>query len=91
MAKEKTMAGLWTKLECLYMTKSRANKLYIKKRMFTLTIMERSSLEDHTDKFNKVCDILKAIDVEGKALLLISSLPKSFENFGNVLVYVDKL
>lgn len=25
--KEKTMAGLWTKLECLYMTKSRANKL----------------------------------------------------------------
>lgn len=25
--KEKTMAGLWTKLECHYMTKSRANKL----------------------------------------------------------------
>lgn len=71
------------------MTKSRANKLYIKKRMFTLRIVERSSLEDHTDNFNKVCDILKAIDVEGKALLLISSLPKSFENLVDALVYVD--
>ena len=31
VAKEKTVAGLWAKLENLYMTKSLANRLYIKK------------------------------------------------------------
>ena len=31
VAKEKTIAGLWGKLENLYMTKSLVNKLYIKR------------------------------------------------------------
>ena len=31
VAKEKIVAGLWAKLENLYMTKSLANRLYIKK------------------------------------------------------------
>ena len=96
VAKEKTMAGLWSKLESLYMTKSLANRLYIKKRMFTLKIvegasLEGASLEEHIDEFNKVCDTLKTIDValddEGKALLLISSLPKSYENLVDALMY----
>lgn len=33
VAKEKTVAGLWAKLESLYMTKSLENRLYIKKRI----------------------------------------------------------
>ena len=73
------MAELWAKLENLYMTKSLANMLYIKKRMFSLKIVEGSSLEEHIDEFNKVCDTLETIDEglndKGKALLLISSLP----------------
>ena len=32
VAKERTVAGLWTKLENLYMTKSLANRPYIKKK-----------------------------------------------------------
>ena len=91
VAKEKTVAGLWAKLESLYMTKSLANRLYIKKRMFTLRMIEGSSLEEHIDEFNKVCDTLKTIDAalddEGKALLLISSLPKSYENLVDALMY----
>ncbi|KAH9660266.1 hypothetical protein KPL70_024153 [Citrus sinensis] len=91
VAKEKTVAGLWTKLESLYMTKSLANRLYIKKRMFTLRMIEGSSLEEHIDKFNKVCDTLETIDAalddEEKALLLISSLPKSYENLVDALMY----
>lgn len=40
VAKEKTVAGLWAKLENLYMTKSLANRLYIKKKMFSLKMIE---------------------------------------------------
>nr|GEW11139.1 retrovirus-related Pol polyprotein from transposon TNT 1-94 [Tanacetum cinerariifolium] len=33
--KEDSVAGVWLKLETLYMTKSLANKLYLKKKLFT--------------------------------------------------------
>ncbi|KAH9684870.1 Integrase catalytic domain-containing protein [Citrus sinensis] len=62
VARERTVADLWAKLERVYMTKSLANRLYIKKRMFTLKMAEGSSLEDHIDEFNKVCDTLEIID-----------------------------
>jgi hypothetical protein len=43
------------------------------------------------DYYNKIVDNLANIDVkindEGKILLLLSSLPKSFENFKDVLLY----
>ena len=91
VAKEKTVAGLWAKLESIYMTKSLANRLYIKKRMFTMKMVEGSSLDHYIDEFNKVCNTLKSIDEglndEGKALLLISSLPKSYEHFVDALMY----
>lgn len=76
--KKKIVAGLWVKVESFYMTKSLTNRLYIKKRMFTFRMVEGSSLEEHTDEFNKVCDTLETIDAalddDEKALLLISSL-----------------
>ncbi|KAH9650187.1 hypothetical protein KPL70_026271 [Citrus sinensis] len=91
VAKERTVAELWTKLENMYMTKSLANRLYIKKRMFSLKMAEGSSLEEHIDEFNRVCDTLETIDEglndEGKALLLISSLPQSYSNFVDALMY----
>ncbi|KAH9694913.1 Integrase catalytic domain-containing protein [Citrus sinensis] len=91
VAKEPTVADLWAKLESIYMKKSLANRLYIKKRMFTLKMHEGSSLDEHLDEFNKVCDTLETIDAaledEDKALLLISSLPKSYEHFIDALMY----
>ncbi|KAH9686815.1 hypothetical protein KPL70_014523 [Citrus sinensis] len=91
VAKEKTVAGLWAKLEQLYMKKSFANRLYIKKNMFSLRMIEGASLDEHIDECNKVCDELETIDEglsdESKALLLISSLPKSYEHFVDALLY----
>lgn len=91
VAKEITVAELWAKLENLYMTKSLANMLYIKKKIFTLKMVNGSSLEEHIDEFNKVCDTLETIDEglndEGKTLLLISSLPQSYSNFVDALMY----
>lgn len=84
VAKEKVVVGLWVKFEHLYMTKSLANKLYIKKKMLSLKMIEGSSLNEHIDEFSKVCDDLNTVDKvlndESKALLLISSLPKSYEH-----------
>ncbi|KAH9647652.1 hypothetical protein KPL70_025267 [Citrus sinensis] len=91
VAKEKTVADLWAKLEKIYMTKSLANRLYIKRRMFTLKMAEGSSLDDHIDEFNQVCNTLETIDEglddEGKALLLVSSLPRSYSNLVDALMY----
>ena len=85
VARERTVVDLWAKLERVYMTKSLANRLYIKKMMFTLKMAEGPSLEDHIDEFNQVCNTLEIIDEglddEGKALLLVSSLPSSYSNF----------
>ena len=92
VAKERTVAELWAKLKNLYMTKSLANSLYIKKRMFSLKMVEGSSFEEHIDEFNKVCGTLETIDEslndECKALLLISSLPQSYSNYA--LMYGKK-
>ncbi|KAH9770104.1 hypothetical protein KPL71_012259 [Citrus sinensis] len=91
VAKERIVAGLWAKLENLYMTKSLANRLYIKMKMFSLKMIEGASLNEHIDEFNKVCDELETINEglsdESKALLLISSLPKSYEHFVDALLY----
>ena len=91
VAKEPTVAELWAKLESIYIKKALANRLYIKKRMFTLTMMEGTQLDDHLDEFNKVCDTLETIDAalgdEDKTLLLISFLPKSYGNFVDALMY----
>lgn len=59
--------------------------------MFTLKMVDDSSLDDHLNKFNKVCDTLETIDAtlndEDKAMLLISSLPKLYEHFVDDLMY----
>ncbi|KAH9728046.1 hypothetical protein KPL70_008880 [Citrus sinensis] len=91
VAKKKTVADLWAKLKTIYMTKSLTNRLHIKKRMFSLKMAEGSSLDDHIDEFNRVCDTLETIDEslsdESKALLLVSSLPQSYSNFVDALMY----
>ena len=54
-------------------------------------MLQGSSLDDHLDEFNKVYDTLETIDValsdEDKVLLLISSLPKSYEHFVDALMF----
>lgn len=59
--------------------------------MFTSRTIEGSLLEQYIDEFNKVCDTLEIIDEslddKGEALLLISSLLKSYEHFVDILMY----
>ncbi|CAE6218056.1 unnamed protein product [Arabidopsis arenosa] len=82
---ETTAANMWKKLETLYMTKSLQNKLLLKRRLFALRMQEGTPLKDHLDQLNSVLLELRNIDVkvedEDAALLLLVSLPLSYENF----------
>ncbi|GJW33633.1 retrotransposon protein, putative, ty1-copia subclass [Tanacetum coccineum] len=51
---EKTAAVVWSKLETLYMKKSLANKLYLKKKLYTFYIPCGQKITKHIDEFNKI-------------------------------------
>ncbi|KAL6133480.1 hypothetical protein ACLB2K_065715 [Fragaria x ananassa] len=85
VAEEETAAGLWLKLKSLYMTKSLTNKLLLKRRLFSLRMEEGTTLRDHLDQLNTILLELRNVDVkvddEDAALILLVSLPLSYENF----------
>lgn len=87
VAKKESVAGLWIKLESLYMTKSLTNKLLLKQHFFGLRINEGMVLKEHLDYLNSIMMDLKNIkgnvDDEDDALIMLVSLPPSCENFVN--------
>ncbi|GJX57272.1 retrotransposon protein, putative, ty1-copia subclass [Tanacetum coccineum] len=89
--KEDSAAGVWLKLETLYMTKSLANKLYLKKKLFTFYMHSGKKLYEHINEFNKLIGNLANIDVdiddEDQALMLLTSLQSSYDNFVETLLY----
>ncbi|GJT93061.1 retrotransposon protein, putative, ty1-copia subclass [Tanacetum coccineum] len=88
---ETTAAEVWSKLETLYMTKSLANKLYMKKKLYTFYMPAGQKISEHIDEFNKIVLDLANIEVkfedEDLALLLLTSLPTSYEHFVDTLLY----
>nr|GEV32987.1 retrovirus-related Pol polyprotein from transposon TNT 1-94 [Tanacetum cinerariifolium] len=92
VTKETTAAaGIWTKLTSLYMTKSLANRLYLKKKLYTYYMSPGTKLGDHIDEFNKLILDLANIDIEiedeDHALMLLTPLPSSYKNFVETLLY----
>ena len=81
----KSTAELWKKLEDLYITKSLANKFRLKEHIYTIHMVEGTSIQSHINKFNLICVDLKSLDVkiddEDKVILLVVSLPPSFKHF----------
>ncbi|GJX90511.1 retrovirus-related pol polyprotein from transposon TNT 1-94 [Tanacetum coccineum] len=94
VTKETTATGIWTKLTSLYMTKFLANRLYLKKRLYIYYMTLGTKLGDHIDVFNKLILDLANIDIgiedEDQALMLLTSLPSSYENFVETLLYGRK-
>ena len=91
VSKEKSAAGIWSKLEGLYMTKSLVNRLYLKQALYSFKMQEDRTVESQVDFFNKLILDLENIDVtiddEDQALLLLCALPKSFSHFKETLLY----
>nr|GEW73531.1 retrovirus-related Pol polyprotein from transposon TNT 1-94 [Tanacetum cinerariifolium] len=88
---ETTAVGVWSKFETLYMTKSLANKLYLKKKLYTFYMLAGRKISEHTNEFNKIVLDLANIEVkfedEDLTLLLLTSLPSSYEHFVDTLLY----
>ena len=82
---------LWSKLEANYATKSIANKLRLKARLYTFRMTEGTSIVDHVNQFLKLIYELEQmgskVEDEDKAVLLIVSLPHSFTHFKEIILY----
>src|SRR5205809_5898071 len=79
---EESAAGLWSRLESLYMTKSLSNKLYTKKQLYCLRMKEGTPILQHLNLFNKIVSDLLVLEVkleeEDKGMLLLGSLHTRF-------------
>ncbi|GJU68078.1 retrovirus-related pol polyprotein from transposon TNT 1-94 [Tanacetum coccineum] len=73
------------------MTKSLANKLYLKKKLYTFYMPAGQKFFKLIDEFNNIVLDLANIEVkfedEDLALLLLTSLPTSYEHFVDTLLY----
>ncbi|GKB01087.1 hypothetical protein Tco_0829131 [Tanacetum coccineum] len=71
--------------------KSLANKLYLKKKLYTFYMPAGRKISEHIDEFNKIVLDLANIEIKFKdkdlALLLLTSLPASYEHFVDTLLY----
>lgn len=91
VAKETSVVAVWLKLEALYMTNSLATRLYLKKKLYTFYMGSGKKISEHIDDFNKLIGDLANIEIdiedEDQALILLTSLPPSFDTFVETLLY----
>ena len=73
----------WKKLESLYDRKSATNKAFLFKKLVHLKYRENSPIAEHLNEMNNLINQLAsmkiAFDDELQALMLLSSLPESWE------------
>ena len=73
------------------MRKNLTNKLYMKKQLYSLHMKEGSDLLGHLNTFNMLNTQLSSFRVdyedEDKVLLLLASLPASFDHLVTTLIY----
>ncbi|CAJ2663689.1 unnamed protein product [Trifolium pratense] len=86
-----TPKEVWDKLESQYMEKSLMNKLYAKKRLYSLKMEEGSNLQQHVNVFQNILTDLTRLGVqmddEDKAIILLCSLPESYDHLVTTLTY----
>ncbi|KAL8502473.1 hypothetical protein ACS0TY_021568 [Phlomoides rotata] len=91
VSKEKTVIDVWKKLESLYQTKSVSNKLYVKQKLLDYRMSEDKNPSEQLHNFNRYVDDLEDLDVkledDDKALMLLNALPRSLENFKDVVLF----
>ncbi|KAF8396230.1 hypothetical protein HHK36_017844 [Tetracentron sinense] len=90
---EITAAGLWKKLQALYQTKSITNRVFLRRKLFGLRMKEGTKVSKHLNAFNNVICELENVGVkmeeEDKTEILLSSLPKSYDNLVTTLSYAQ--
>ena len=81
--KEKTTSDLLKTLSNMYEKSSTMTKVYLLRRLFNLQMSEGGSIVDHINEFNMIVSQLSSVEInfedEIKALILMSSLPESWD------------
>jgi hypothetical protein len=82
---EKSVVVLWLKLESICMQKDLTSKMHIKMKLFVHKLQEGGSVLTHISVFKKIVADLTSMEVKfddkDLALLLLCSLPASYNNF----------
>uniref|UniRef100_A0A2N9H2E5 CCHC-type domain-containing protein n=1 Tax=Fagus sylvatica TaxID=28930 RepID=A0A2N9H2E5_FAGSY len=88
---ENSTAGIWLNLEKRYMSKSLTNKLHLKQKLYGLKMTEGADLSQHINTFKQIISDMLRIDIkfedEDKAMMLLTSLPASYEHLVTTLLY----
>ena len=83
IAKETDAYTLWKKLEGMYQAKTARNKALIMRRLVNLKLSSGTSVAEHTSEFQSLINQLSSVEMElgdeTQALLLLSSLPDTWE------------
>ncbi|KAG8498352.1 hypothetical protein CXB51_007022 [Gossypium anomalum] len=89
--KEKTIAGLWKRLEQICMSKTLTSKLHMKQRLYAHRLEEGASVHKHLIVFKEILSNLEAMEVqydkEDLGLILLCSLPPSYSTFRDTILY----
>jgi hypothetical protein len=88
---ENSTSGIWLNLEKRYMSKSLTNKLHLKQKLYGLKMIEGADLRQHINTFKQIISDMLRIDIkfedEDKAMMLLTSLPASYEHLVTTLLY----
>ncbi|CAM8959845.1 unnamed protein product [Rhodiola kirilowii] len=91
VSKETTAAGVWLKLEQLYMTKTLTNRIYLKRKLFGFKMDSSKSIEEHLDDFSKIIIDLENIEEKiadgDQAIMILNSLPSSYSTLVETMKY----
>ncbi|KAJ0082955.1 hypothetical protein Patl1_10294 [Pistacia atlantica] len=81
VAKKESTKEIWDALTKLYKVRSLHNKIFLKRRLYTLRISESTSMTYHINNLNTLFSQLSALDhniaVNERAEILFQSLPDS--------------
>ena len=61
---EATAKDLWDKLGTLYQSKSLVNKLFLRKKVYNLSMKDGDSVTEHLNTFNIVVSQLLSVDIK---------------------------
>ena len=87
-----TAEEIWERLVKLYVANNLSNKLYLKKELYSLLRMPKNiDVLQHLSEFKSLISQLLQFQVtfddEDKVILLLASLPSSYENLMTTLLY----
>ena len=89
--KESTAAAMLLALDKLYMSKALPNRIYPKQKLYSFKMSENLSVEGNIDEFLQIITDLENMNViisdEDQAILLLTALPKAFDQLKDTLKY----